>query len=170
MYDPTHSGTLAAAWVANMGAYPLSTTDPTNRGLVLATSASAPTGDWAGAVIQNVTGMSLTEIGFDSNASIPCGANSPKFVVVTTDQVSHTVGGCTTNSTIPASAPPTGWTRFRFSTSQATPTPISPTAHIQSISLELGYASTSTGGIAVIDNIEINSMPVAKGGTYTRDE
>jgi len=169
-YDPSHSGALAAAWVANMGASPLSTTDPTNRGLVLATSASAPTVDWAGAIIQNVTGMSLTEFGFDFNASIPCGANSPKFVVVTTDMVSHTVGGCTTNSTIPASAPPAGWTRLRFSPSQATP-PISSTAHIQSISLELGYGSASSGGLAVIDNIEINRMPVAKAPTTTwRDE
>jgi len=164
----TQSGTLAAAWVDNLGASPLSTTDPRNRGLVLAKSASALATAWAGASIQNVTGMSLTELGFDFRAGIQCSADSVHFVVFTSDTVAHTVGGCTSSSTIPASSAPTGWMRLRFNPNQASPPINSP---VQSISIELLNGSTSTGSIAVIDNIEINGVPVGKGATSTsRDE
>jgi hypothetical protein len=164
----TQSGTLAAAWVDNMGASPLSTTDLHNRGLVLAKSASASATAWAGASIQNVTGMSLTELGFDFRASIQCSTNSLQFVVVTTDGVRHTVGACSSSSTTPASSAPTGWTRLRFDPRQASPAINSP---VESISLELDKGSTSTGSIAVIDNIEVNGVPVAKVATSTlRDE
>jgi len=170
MSDP-RSGTLAAAWVDDLGASPLSTTDPRNRGLALATSASASAGTWAGAVIENVTGMSLTELGFDFRASVQCSTNSLQFVVVTADGVKHTVGGCTSSPTTPPSSAPTGWMRLRFDPSQATPTPISKTDHVQSISIVLDKGSTSTGSIAVIDNIEINGVPVGKRTTSTsRDD
>jgi uncharacterized protein with FMN-binding domain len=160
----TQSGTLAAAWVNNMGASPLSTIDPLNRGLVLAMSASASTSTWAGAVIQNVTGMSLTELGFDFRASIPCSSDSAYFMVVTTDGVKHSVGGCTSSPTTPPSSAPAGWMRLRFDPKQATPAINSP---VQSISIELNKGSVTTGSIAVIDNIEINGMPVGKGATWT---
>src|SRR6266849_5519927 len=170
MSDP-QSGALAAAWVENLGASPLSTTDPRNRGLALAESASASAGTWAGAVIQNVTGISLTELGFDFRASIQCSTNSIQFVVITTDGVKHTVGGCTSSPTTPPSSAPAGWMRLRFDPSQATPTPISKTDQVQSISIELDKGSTSTGSIAVIDNIEINGVPVGKWATLTsRDD
>ncbi len=158
----TQSGTLAAAWVDNLGASPLSTSDPRNRGLVLAKSASALATAWAGASIQNVTGMSLTELGFDFRAGIQCSADSVHFVVFTSDTVAHTVGGCTNSSTIPASSAPTGWMRLRFNPNQASPPINSP---VQSISIELLNGSTSTGSIAVIDNIEINGVPVGKGSS-----
>jgi hypothetical protein len=164
----TQSGTLAAAWVDNLGASPLSTTDPRNRGLILAKDATAPASAWAGAVIQNVTGMSLTELGFDFRAGIQCSADSVHFLVVTTDTMPHTVGGCTSSSTLPPSSAPTGWMRLRFNPSQASPPITSP---VQSISLVLEKGSTSTGSIAVIDNIEINGVPVGKGATSTsRDD
>jgi hypothetical protein len=164
----TQSGTLAAAWVDNMGASPLSSTDPRNRGLVLAKSASASTDAWAGAVIQNVTGMTLTELSFDFRASIPCGANSPQFVVVTTDRVTHTIGGCTSIPNTPSSSAPMGWTRLRFDLSQG---PQAITSPVQSITLELDKGSPQTGSIAVIDNIEVNGVPVGKGATSTsRDD
>jgi len=164
----SQSGTLAAAWVDNLGASPLSTTDARNRGLVLAKSASALATAWAGASIQNVTGMSLKELSFDFRASIPCSADSPHFVVVTTDGVKHMVGGCTSSPNAPPSSAPTGWMRLRFNPNQASPPINSP---VQTISIELLNGSTSTGSIAVIDNIEINGVPVGKGATSTsRDE
>jgi hypothetical protein len=164
----TQSGTLAAAWVDNLGASPLSTTDPRNRGLVLAKSASASASAWAGAAIQNVTGMSLTELGFDFRASIQCSADSVHFLVVTTDTMPHTIGGCTSSPTTPPSSAPTGWMRLRFNPNQASPPITSP---VQSISIVLDKGSTSTGSIAVIDNIEVNGVPVGKGTTSTsRDD
>jgi len=164
----SQSGTLAAAWVDNLGASPLSTTDARNRGLVLAKSASALATAWAGASIQNVTGMSLKELSFDFRASIPCSADSPHFVVVTTDGVKHMVGGCTSSPNAPPSSAPTGWTRLWFDLSQGTQAISSP---IQSISLVLDKGTASTGSIAVIDNIEVNGVLVGKGATSTsRDD
>jgi hypothetical protein len=159
----SQSGTVAAAWVDNLGASPLSTTDPRNRGLVLAKDASAPANAWAGAVIQNVTGMSLTELSFDFRASIPCSADSPHFVVVTMDGTTQTYGGCKSSSAAPTSAP-TGWTHLQFDLSQATRATNSP---VQSISLVLDKGTTSTGSIAVIDNIQVNGVPVGKGAAPT---
>jgi len=161
----SQSGTLAAAWVNNMGATPLSTTDPLNRGLVLSKAASAPADALAGATIQNVTGMNLTELGFYLRTVTPCGPDSPQFLVVTTDGVMHTVGSCIpTTTTIPSPAP-AGWLHLQFDPAKA-----GITTGVQSISLVIGKGSTPpTGSMAVIDNIEINGVLVGKGGA-PRDE
>ena len=164
----SQSGTVAAAWVDNLGASPLSTTDPRNRGLVLAKDATAPANAWAGAVIRNVAGMSLTALSFDFRASIACGADSPHFLVVTMDGITHTFGGCKSSPAAPTSSAPMGWTRLRFDLSQG---PQAITSPVQSISLVLNTGSTSTGSIAVIDNIEVNGVPVGKGATSrSRDD
>jgi hypothetical protein len=160
----SQSGTVAAAWVDNLGASPLSTTDPRNRGLVLAKDATAPANAWAGAVIQNVTGMSLTELSFDFRASIPCSADSPHFVVVTMDGTTQTYGGCKSSSAATTTSAPTGWTHLQFDLSQATRATSSP---VQSISLVLDKGTASTGSIAVIDNIAVNGVPVGKGAAPT---
>ena len=169
----TQSGALASAWVNNLGTSPNGSSDPLNRALVLSKGASAPTNAWAGAIIQNVNGMSLTEVGFDFNASIPCGMNTVHFIITTTDGASHTLGGCTSSSTITQSTGPAGWTRLRFDASKASPA-IAPTEHVQSMSIELGNGSSSTGSIAVIDNIYINSAFIGKGSSTStsrsRDE
>jgi hypothetical protein len=139
----------------------------------------APAGSTAGVVIHNVTGMSLTGLSLDLNAGIQCGANSPQFVVVTADKVTHTVGGCTssTGSTAAAAAQTAtamGWVHLWFDPQKATPM-IHPTDLVQSISVVLGKglnqtaptSTQTTGSIAVIDNIEINGMPVGKGSSST---
>jgi hypothetical protein len=160
----TQSGTLAAAWVDDLGATPHNSNDPNNRGLIIAKNASAPTDGLAGATIQNVTGMNLTEVGFDSRAGMPCGPDSPQFIVVTTDKVTHTLGGCNSTITRTSASAPMGWTHLQFDPAKATP-PIN--SQVQSISIVLGKGSTTTGGIAVIDNIEINGVPVGKDSTST---
>jgi hypothetical protein len=164
------SGALASAWINNMGTTPNDPTDLHNRALVVSKGGTAPTNSWAGATIQNVTGMSLTEVGFDFLTAIPCNTGSIHFVITTTNSTTHTVGGCTSTVTTGQSTAPTGWTRVQFDPTQATP-PMSPSDHVQSISLDLNQ-----GSIAVIDNITINRTAVGKGSstTYTppskRDE
>src|ERR1700682_278995 len=169
------SGALAAAWVDNLGASPHNTSDPLNRGLVLAKSASAPVTALAGATIQNVTGISLTELGFDFRAGITCSTDSPHFVVVTTDGVTHTVGGCSISAAAGQTTAPMGWMRLRFNPSQATP-PIQAADQVQSISVVVdkganqpGSSPTqnATGSIVVIDNITINGTIVGKGPSTT---
>ena len=171
----TQSGALAAAWVDNLGTSPHNTSDPLNRGLVLAKSASAPVTALAGATIQNVTGISLTELGFDFRAGITCSTDSPHFVVVTTDGVTHTVGGCSSSAAAGQTTAPMGWMRLRFNPSQATP-PIQAADQVQSISVVLdkganqpGSSPTqnATGSIVVIDNITINGTIVGKGPSTT---
>jgi hypothetical protein len=160
----TQSGALAAAWVNNLGTSPHDASDPLNRALVLSKGASAPTNGWAGAIIQNVNGMSLTEVGFDFNADIQCSKNTVHFIITTADGTSHTLGGCTSSSTTTQSSSPTGWMRLRFDPSKASPA-IAPNEHVQSMSIELGNGSGSTGSIAVIDNIYINSAFIGKGSS-----
>ena len=171
----TQSGTLAAAWVDNLGTSPHNTNDPLNRGLVLAKGASASVTALAGATIQNVTGISLTELGFDFRAGITCSTDSPHFVVVTTDGVTHTVGGCSSSAAAGQTTAPMGWMRLRFNPSQATP-PIQAADQVQSISVVLdkganqpGSSPTqnATGSIVVIDNITINGTIVGKGPSTT---
>jgi len=164
----SQSGTLASAWMDNMGTSH-DTNDTRNRGLVIGHGASAPTNSWAGASIQNVTGISLTEVGFDSNSGIPCvNGGSVHFDIITTGGTAHTLGGCTSTLTTNQSTAPTGWTRLEFDPSKATP-PISAADHVQSISIEL-----DKGSIAVIDNITVNGVTVGKGystsGSTSHDE
>jgi hypothetical protein len=160
----SQSGTLAAAWVDNLGASPNNTSDPHNRGLVLARNGSAQADTVAGATIQNVTGIFLTKLGFDFREGIQCSAGSLQFEVVTT-QGKHTVDGCN-SSTASQSSAPMGWKHFEFKPASAVP-PIGSTDQVQSISIVLGKGSSSTGSIAVIDNIEINGVLVGKGTTST---
>jgi len=160
----SRSGTLAAAWVNYLGSSPNNPSDPRNQGLVLATSATSPAGAAAGAVIQGVSGMNLTELSFDFRADIPCTSGSPQFMVVTMDTKTHMYGGCKSSPTTPASSAPTGWTHVQFDLTQA---PSTMNSQVQSISLVLQQGSTSTGSIAVIDNIQINKVPVGKGAAPT---
>jgi hypothetical protein len=172
MYDPTQSGTLAATWVDNLGTSPHNSSDPRNQGFLIAKSASAPANTTAGLTIQNVTGVSLTSLGFDLRAGVQCGPDSPQFVVVTTNGVTHSVGGCSSSLATPQSSAPMGWTHLQFDPASATP-PISQTDQVQSISVVLGKGANqspltstpTTGSIAVIDNITVNGMPVGKRST-----
>jgi hypothetical protein len=169
-----------------LGTSPHNTSDPGNKALVLAKGGSASTDAWAGAIIQNVTGMSLTELGYDFRAGIVYDCDSPHFVIVTTDTVKHTLGGCSGPYTAGQTAPATGWMRLRFDPKNATP-PIDSAAHVQSMSLVLEKGpnqpgstptETATGTIVVIDNIDINgtftgkssSMSKSTGSAISRDE
>jgi hypothetical protein len=158
----SQTGTLAAAWVDYLGASPNNSNDPLNRALVLATSATSPAGATAGAAIQGVSGMNLTELSFDFRAEIPCTSGSPQFLVVTMDGTTHTYGGCKGSPTTLASSAPAGWTHVQFDLTQA---PSTLNSQVRSISLVLQQGSSSTGSIAVIDNIQINKVPVGKGTT-----
>jgi hypothetical protein len=160
----SRSGTLAASWVNYLGASPNNPNDPHNQGLVLATSATSPSGSMAGAVIQGVSGMNLTELSFDFRADIPCTSGSPLFQVVTMDGTTHTYGGCKSSPTTPTSPAPMGWTHVQFDLTQA---PSTLNSQVKSISLVLEQGSSSTGSIAVIDNIQINKVPVGKGAAPT---
>ena len=164
--DPTSSQTVTSVWVNLLG---IPTTTPSlsgDPGLLLSKDATAPSGTQAGAIISNVQ-ASLSELGYDYRAGGQCTATSPRFAVLTTLGVTHTVGGCS-KGTITAS-PVVGWIRVRFNltdtTIQSSPSLV-PGDTISTITLIMdGAASTdptSAGGLVVIGNIDVNGTLVGK--------
>jgi hypothetical protein len=160
--DPNSSGTVASIWIDRLG-MPTGTQshDP---GLLLSKNATAPSGTWAGATIRNVSG-SLTELGYDYRDGGQCTDMSPRFIVVTTDNMTHVVGGCSKGTVTAAGM--TGWKRVRFNladTSQTSPA-ITAGETVSSITLVLDLGpeagSTAAGGLVVIDNIDVNGTFVA---------
>src|SRR3989441_158637 len=109
VYDPMHSGAVAAQWVDGIGV-PMHNAG--NQGLLLSKNASGSAEAQAGAVIKNAQGLTLTELGFDVREGGQCSAGSPHFVVVTNDDVTHVVGGCVKGTTQTSLA--IGWKRMRF--------------------------------------------------------
>jgi hypothetical protein len=169
---PSSSGGIAALWVNGVG----DSSQYNNQGLLLSMSASEPAGSWVGAYIQNVTGISLTELGFDIRDGSQCATTSPRFIVVMMGETSgHVVGGCSTGA-IQTNVPAMGWNRVRFNQAlldKATP-PITPGMQVQSITLVMDQAPESStgalGGFAVIDNIDVNGTLITGGTNYSHDD
>jgi len=171
VYDPNSTGLLTSTWVDYLGEYTANYSTTHDPGLVLSKNAGAPTGSYAGAIIKNVSG-SLTELGYDYRDGGQCTTTSPRFIVVTTDNVSHVVGGCSKGTS--TAAPALGWKRVRFNladTAQTSPA-ITPGEQVSSITLLLDLGpeagSTAAGGLVVIDNIDINGTFAGKG-YWSRD-
>jgi hypothetical protein len=170
-YDLSSSGTLYAQWIDHLGVPTGNPTSPVDPGLVLSKNATAPTGSLVGAYIRNVTG-SLTEIGFDYRAGGQCTSTSPRFIVVTSDAVTHVIGGCSKGTTTPVmmgTTPIMGWNRVRFNLADATQTNpvVLPGEQVTSITLVLDYGPesgvTAAGGMVVIDHIDINGTFAGRG-------
>jgi len=158
-YDPNFSGTVASVWVDGLGMPTGNASGTRDPGLVLSKNGGAPSGTLAGATIHNFSG-SLSELGFDYRSGGQCTMTSPRFIVVTTDNITHVVGGCS-KGTVTA-APVAGWNRVRFNlaeTSQANPA-ITPGETVSSITLVLDLGpeagASAAGGLVVIDEIDIN--------------
>jgi hypothetical protein len=167
--DPTNSGTVGAALLDAAGVPVTSGTasNPGNLALALSKTVHAPAGTSAGAQLVGAENLvKLTELGFDVRQGGHCTANSPHFVVVTSDDVTHVVTGCA-NGTI-QTAPAQGWIRVRFdpaNPAQASP-PVAPGQAIKSISVVLDQGPEATpnpgGGLVVLDNIDVNGVIVGK--------
>jgi hypothetical protein len=156
--DPADTGAVASTWVYGAGVAG-DATDPTNQGLVLTNNASASSHARAGVILSNVEGLTLSALGFDLRQGSLCSARGPQFVVVTNDDVAHTVGGCNLANAQPATAK--GWTRFRFDPAQASPA-IAPSSTVKSIALMLDDGPDASGGMVVLDNINVNGTFVGR--------
>jgi len=167
--DPTNSDTVGAALLDAAGV-PVSSQSASNKGnvaLALSKTAHAPAGTSAGAQLVPVENLTkLTELGFDVRQGGHCTANSPHFVVVTSDDVTHVLTGCANGSI--QTAPAQGWIRVRFdpaNPAQASP-PIAPGQQIKSITIVLDEGPEATpnpgGGLVVLDNIDVNGVIVGK--------
>lgn len=160
-FDPDHTGDISAAWSPSIG-------EPDANGFGLLLQKNGPTTDnsAAGASIKGVSGITLTELGFDYKNGGHCGAGAPRFNVQASDGF-HFLGGCSNGTPMPA--PAAGWTRVRIDPSnpaQAFP-PIASGATIVSISL-IFDEGTDTGpdftGAVILDNIDVNGTLIGKPG------
>src|SRR5438094_5411654 len=148
--------------------------DSHNQGLLLVKTGATPNYAAAQADISGVSGIHLTELGYDirkprtfADASgSHCGAGAPRFDVITSDNVDHFVG-C-------ASPPPLqtatglGFLRLRWTAVQlaAAFPPILPTDTVKSITIifdEGQDTAPDNFGLAVLDNIDINGTLVGQG-------
>ena len=148
--------------------------DSHNQGLLLVKTGPTPNYAAAQADISGVSGIHLTELGYDlrkprsfADASgSHCGAGAPRFDVITSDNVDHFVG-C-------ASPPPlqtatgVGFVRLRWTAVQlaAAFPPILPTDTVKSITIifdEGQDTAPDNFGLAVLDNIDINGTLVGQG-------
>ena len=164
--DPASSGTLASVWVNGLGEPTTTSRFNPNQGLVLSKDATAPSGTQAGVTIGNVQ-TALTEIGFDFRVGGQCTATSPRFVILTTLGVTHTLAGCS-KGTLTA-APTVGWNRVRFNLTdpsiQSSPSLV-PGDVVSSITLLMDVGATAdpstAGGLVVIDGIDVNGTRVGR--------
>lgn len=160
-YDPASTNSVAATWVDGTGASTTTPTDTRQQGLLLSKTSAASNQAQAGVVIRDVEGMTITELGYDIRTGGQCTAKSPRFVVVTTDDVVHKIG-CSTGTAQPA--PAAGWTRLRFD--PANPAQTSPAiatgSKVKSIYLVLDDGPETGASMVVIDNININGTFIGK--------
>jgi hypothetical protein len=156
-YDPASSNTVAATWMDGTGAASAATTttDTRNQGLLLSKTSAASNQAQAGVVIRDVEGITLTELGYDIRQGGQCTTKSPRFVVVTSDDVVHKIG-CATGTA--QTAPAAGWKRLRFDPANPAQTvpAISPGTKVETIHLVLDDGPETGSSIVVLDNININ--------------
>ena len=148
--------------------------DRQNEGLLLVKTGPTTNFAAAGAELNGVKGIMLTELGYDirklastaSPTGSHCGAGAPRFNVTTMDDVTHFVG-C--NSPAPLqTASLTGWIRLRWDAPLllAAFPPILPTDVVKAIDIIFDEGQ-DTGpdffGAAIIDNIDVNGVLVGQG-------
>ena len=164
-YDPAGTNTVAATWMDATGAGSTSsastTTDARNQGLLLSKTSNASNQAQAGVVIRDVEGITLTELGYDLRTGSQCTATSPRFVVVTTDEVVHKIGCVTGTAQL---APTAGWKRLRFDpTNPAQTVPaIAAGSKVKSIHLVHDGGPEAGSSIVVLDNIDINGKIIGQ--------
>ncbi len=160
--DPSQSGSVNAKWVSGAGVPDAHANDPQNQGLLITKTSTSDTKASAGIVIGNADGMALTALGFDIRNGSQCTARTPAFVVVTSDGVNHTVGGCSKGTK--QSSPAQGWTRLRFDPSnpaQATP-PIASGTTVKTIQLVVNEGPEGGSGMVILDNLLVNRTVIGK--------
>jgi len=165
------SGNPQSGTSADSGCPTADSKDHKFEGLLL--SKIGPTANFAaaGAKLEGVKGIILTELGYDIRTGSHCGAGAPRFNVVTTGplgSVTHFVGCSSPPPVVTASS--TGWKRLRWSAAAAFP-PLLPTDIVDSITIIFdegtdaagGPDGPETSGLAILDNIDINQQLIGRG-------
>src|SRR5437899_10547778 len=90
VFDPDQTGIVTAKWIKNLG---LADSEGERFGLLLSKNGPTATNAAAGVTIAGVKGIVRTELGFDINTGIHCGAGAPRYNV-SASEGSHFRGGC----------------------------------------------------------------------------
>lgn len=159
-------GTVVSQWVKHLGnPDPGEPGDTEHWGLLLSKNTASATNAAAfGQVLLrccsgNINIKPLTELGYDLRNGGHCGAGSPRFNVVTQDNVTHFVGGCSNGTITPSTYP--GWQTVRFDPSnpaQAFP-PVLPTDTAVKIYVMIDEgtdAGPDFSGLDILDDIDVN--------------
>ena len=161
--DVSQSGSVNAKWINGAGVPNADdVNDPQNQGLLITKSSTSATKASAGVTINNADGTALTALGFDIRNGSQCTARTPAFVVVTSDGVTHVVGGCSKGTK--QASPAQGWTRLRFDPSnpaQATP-PMASGTTVKTIQLVINEGPDAGSGMVILDNILVNKTVIGK--------
>lgn len=199
VFDPAHTNLVQSGWLSGIGCptgakvatYPATsptgtftsggcpTGDPNdkgNEGLLLAKTGPTPNNASAFAVLKNVKGITLTELGYDlrkpgANQNDPrgshCGNGAPRFNITTSD--GFWFNGCNSPPPTVTSNTGDGWMRLRWSPVTGFFGPCGPcavTGTVKEISIVLDEGQ-DTGpdnfGLAVLDNIDVNGTLVGQG-------
>jgi hypothetical protein len=199
-FDPAKTYLVASDWQSGIGCPTNATTfdgsttstytdpacaagdsrDRRNEGLLLAKTGPTPNFAAAQADLRNVSGMTLTELGYDirkpASTNDPrgshCGAGAPRFNVTTSDGTLYFIG-C--NSPAPDSQTVgNGWLRLRWGAGgtllaypQAGGGPVNISGmtvkSIQIVFDEGQDTGPDNFGLAVLDNIDVNGTLVGQG-------
>lgn len=175
--DPTDSGIVSAAWVAQQG---LPDGGKANHALYLAKSGDTALDAKAGARIDGVAGLVFDPaafvIGFDFRNDGWSSAKSPRFEVTLEEDPATFYFGGPGGTQTPVN---TEWTQVRFSAGQATDVDGNPVAMptegtIDSIIIVFDEGTDATGGtgtpgFAYLDNIQILDYPaIGKPGNVLK--
>jgi len=127
----------------------------------------------AGAAVEGVDGITLTELGFDVWNDGHCGAGAPRFNVFVTmpDDGSTKLFffGCSYGTHTPAPDKPATFTRVRFDDSDAFAQdgvsywPGFGNAVVESIDIVFDEGIDQGSGVTAIDNIDVNGELVGRG-------
>src|SRR6267142_6269740 len=111
-FDPNNTGIVLAAWVTHEG---LPDAGNSNHALLLVKDGPTVAFASSGATIQGVSGITLTELGYDVRADGHCGAGAPRVNVTMSNDGLHFLG-CAASPVTSTLTDPQGnvWLRKRL--------------------------------------------------------
>lgn len=162
-YDPDNTGIVSSAWVTQQG---LPDAGNSDHALYLAKMGPTATNAAAGATVDGVQGIHLTEIGWDVRVDGHCGAGAPRFNVITNDNVTHFIG-CSSpppvTITVLTDSNGRAWERRRYNPTSAFP-PVTPAETVKDIEIVFDEGTDQGQGWVYVDNIDINGTLIGKPG------
>jgi hypothetical protein len=177
--NPAGSNIVTAEWLTGIGlpdtgSLNITPSTPPNRdphyGLLLSKNGAAADCSSAGAEIRGAEGLIVTELGFDYRNGGHCGAGSPRFNLLTTDNILHFIGGCANGTKTQAPQNPAEWTRVRFNLSTLAVPALLPGARIKNLTIIFDEGTDTLSaddpfgvGLAVVDNIDVNGVLIQRG-------